>query len=63
MIVCLSADSRARVDQMVSKAVAAGGTTPNDSKDYWFMYQIGFQDLDGHLWEVMHMEPGAAGQS
>jgi len=59
-IVALSMDSRAKVDEMVAKAVAAGATTPNESKDYGFMYQHGYQDLDGHLWEVFYMEPGAA---
>jgi uncharacterized protein len=49
VIVCLSADSRAKVDEMVGKAVAVGGTTPNESKDYGFMCQHGFQGLGGHL--------------
>jgi uncharacterized protein len=57
VIVCLSLDSREKVDEMVSKAVAAGGTTPNQSKDHGFMYQHGFQDMDGHLWELIYMEP------
>jgi len=63
VIVCVSADSRAKVDELVAEAVAAGGTTPMDSKDYGFMYQHGFQDLDGHLWELIYMKPGAANQS
>lgn len=62
VIVCLSVASRAKVDEMVGKAVAAGATTPNPSKDYGFMYQHGFQDLDGHLWELIYMEPSPAGQ-
>jgi predicted lactoylglutathione lyase len=62
VIVCLSLDSREKVDEMVSKAVAAGGTTPNQSKDHGFMYQHGFQDLDGHLWELIYMEPGTTTQ-
>jgi len=53
VLVCISADSRERINEMVSKAVAAGGTTPNRSKDYGFMYQHGFQDLDGHFWELI----------
>ncbi len=61
VIVCLSADSRARVDELVGKAVAAGARTPNASKDYGFMYQHGYQDLDGHLWGLIYMEPDAAG--
>ncbi len=59
VLVCLSLDSRAEVDDMVSKVLAAGGTTPNPPKDYGFMYQHGYQDLDGHLWELVYMEPGA----
>lgn len=63
VLVCLSCESRARVDELAAKAVAAGGTAPNASKDYGFMYQHGFQDLDGHLWELVYMEPTAKGQA
>jgi len=56
-IICLSADSKEDVDDMVRKAVAAGGTTPNNKQDHGFMYGWGFQDPDGHLWEVMWMDP------
>lgn len=62
VLVALSCDSRASVDEMVGNAVAAGGTTPMEAKDMGFMYQHGFQDLDGHLWEVFHMDPDAAPQ-
>jgi predicted lactoylglutathione lyase len=62
VIVCLSCESRARVDELVGKAVAAGATTPAESKDYGFMYQHGFEDLDGHLWELMHMDAASADQ-
>ncbi|MBD9437739.1 VOC family protein [Pseudoxanthomonas sp. PXM03] len=58
MILCLSAESRAAVDSMVDKALAAGGSEPMEAKDYGFMYQRSFQDLDGHLWEVVHMDEG-----
>jgi predicted lactoylglutathione lyase len=47
---------------MVGKAVAAGGTTIADPKDYGFMYHHGFQDLDGHIWELIYMEPSAVRQ-
>jgi predicted lactoylglutathione lyase len=57
VLVCLSCDSRAEVDGMVQKAVA-GGTTYNDPQDHGFMYGHGFQDLDGHIWELIYMEPG-----
>ncbi|OLP18493.1 extradiol dioxygenase [Leptolyngbya sp. 'hensonii'] len=63
VLVCLSSESRAAVDDMVRKAVAAGGTTYNEPQDYGFMYGHGFQDLDGHIWETMYMEPSAIDQS
>jgi predicted lactoylglutathione lyase len=44
---------------MVRKAVAAGGTTYNEPQDHGFMYGHGFQDLDGHIWELIFMEPSA----
>lgn len=56
VLVCLSCESRDKVNDMVRKAVAAGGTTYTESKDYGFMYQHGFQDLDGHIWELIYME-------
>ena len=56
VIVCLSRESRDEVDLMVSQARAAGAKTPNPAVDHGNMYQHGFEDLDGHLWEVMHME-------
>lgn len=59
VLLCLSAESRARVDEMVSRAVAAGAATPNKPSDHGFMYQHGFEDLDGHIWEIMFMEPSA----
>jgi len=59
VLVCLSLGSRNEVDEMIRKAVAAGGTTYNDPQDHGFMYGHGFQDLDGHIWEFIHMEPGA----
>jgi predicted lactoylglutathione lyase len=62
-IVCLSVASRAEVDGMVAKAVGAGGAVPNEPKDYGFMYGHGFEDLDGHLWEVMYMDAKSAHRS
>jgi uncharacterized protein len=56
MILCLSVDSREEVQALVAKAVAAGGTSPLDANDHGFMYQHGFQDLDGHVWEVMYLD-------
>ena len=57
VLVALSFDSRAEVDAIVRKAVAAGGTTYNEPQDHGFMYAHGFQDPDGHIWEVFYMDP------
>ena len=62
VLVCLSCHSRAEVDAMVANAVAAGGCTYSEPQDHGFMYAHGFQDPDGHIWELMHMDPGALGQ-
>ena len=63
VLVCLSSNSREDVDETVRKAIDAGGSTYNEPQDYGFMYGHGFQDLDGHIWELIHMEPGASCQS
>ena len=55
VLLALSADSRAAVDALVDKAIAAGAREPRPTQDLAFMYQRGFEDLDGHLWEVFHM--------
>jgi predicted lactoylglutathione lyase len=62
VLVCLTIENREQVDEMVRKAVAAGGTTYNQAQDYGFMYGHGFQDLEGHIWELIYMEPEAINQ-
>jgi predicted lactoylglutathione lyase len=62
VIVSLSAESREKVAEMIRKAVAAGGTTYNEPQDYGFMIQHGFQDLDGHIWEIVWMDPTTINQ-
>jgi predicted lactoylglutathione lyase len=59
-IICLSAESKEAVDEMIKKAVDAGGNTYKEPQDHGFMYGHGYQDLDGHLWEVAWMDPNAA---
>jgi uncharacterized protein len=61
-ILAISAESREAVDELVQKALAAGGRPSNDSMDYGFMYTASFQDPDGHLWEVLWMDPAALEQ-
>ncbi|HEX6648904.1 MAG TPA: VOC family protein [Pyrinomonadaceae bacterium] len=57
VLVCLSCDSRAKVDELVAKAIAAGGRAPRAPQDQGFMYGHGFEDLDGHMWELIYMQP------
>lgn len=56
-LIALSCESRSRVDELVKLAVAGGATTPQPAVDHGFMYQHGFHDLDGHVWEVCWMAP------
>ena len=55
-LLALSCNSRAEVDEMVKKAVEAGGSHALDPQDHGFMYGWSFYDLDGHHWEVMWMD-------
>ena len=55
VLLCLSCDSRAEVDDLVKKALAGGGIAPRPPQDHGFMYGHGFEDIDGHTWELMHM--------
>ena len=59
VLICLSCASRDEVDDLVKKALAAGGTAPMPAQDHGFMYGHGFTDLDGHMWELMYMDPAA----
>jgi predicted lactoylglutathione lyase len=64
VLICLSSDSRQDVDATVDKAAAAGGKIdPGPKQDYGFMYGRSFEDPDGHIWEVMWMDPAAAQQA
>lgn len=57
VLVCISRESRTDVDNMVKNAVAAGGTIPRPAQDHGFMYAHAFEDLDGHIWELVYMAP------
>lgn len=61
-IIALSADSKEKVDDMIRKAIEAGGSAPDKAQDQGWMYGHGFQDLDGHLWEVLWMDPATINQ-
>jgi len=61
VLICLSSDSRENVDKAVERAVASGGTAdPSPKQDYGVMYGRSVADPDGHIWEIMWMDPAAA---
>lgn len=55
VLTCVSCDSKAQVDDLVARARAAGGQVPRQPQDHGFMYSHGYEDLDGHTWELVHM--------
>ncbi|MFI8340167.1 VOC family protein [Streptomyces sp. NPDC085639] len=57
VLICLSAESRTAVDELVDGALAAGATEPRPAQDHGVMYGRAFDDLDGHTWEIMWMDP------
>jgi len=59
MTIALAFDSRDTVDELVNKAVSLGGKALGRPEDYGFMYQWAFQDLDGHIWAISHMNSNA----
>jgi len=62
VILCFSAESRNQVDEIVNKALLSGGKSLNEPQDHGAMYIWGFEDLDGHLWEVAYMDENAMNQ-
>jgi predicted lactoylglutathione lyase len=59
-IVALSLESRDEVNRIVNLAIANGGSKYNEPQDHGFMFQWGFEDPDGHIWEYFWMDPAAA---
>ena len=59
VLVALSADSKDRVNTLVDAALKAGATEARDTMDYGFMFGRSFNDLDGHIWEIIWMDPSA----
>jgi predicted lactoylglutathione lyase len=55
VIVALSAESREKVDQMISRVIEAGGRESRESQDHGWMYGRSFEDINGHMWEIIHM--------
>lgn len=59
VLVSLSADSRDDVARICETAFAAGARRYKEPDDHGFMYGWGFEDLDGHIWEYVWMDPAA----
>jgi predicted lactoylglutathione lyase len=57
VLVCLTCPTREHVDDLVGKAVAGGASIPRPPQDHGFMYGHAYQDLDGHIWELIAMTP------
>ena len=62
-IVALSVKSKGEVDEIVNKALDAGGKPFNEAIDHGFMYGWSFQDIDGHLWEIFYMDESGFNQN
>ena len=60
VINALGVESKEKVDEITQKAFAAGATMANEKYDYGWMYGASFHDLDGHMWEVMYVDPAGA---
>ena len=59
VLTALSFDSRDQVDKLVDTALKAGATKAREPEDHGFMYCRSFNDLDGHIWEIFHMDMAA----
>jgi uncharacterized protein len=59
VIVALSTESREKVDQMINKVIEAGGKEHRKPQDHGWMYGRSFEDINGHLWEVIYMDKNA----
>ena len=62
VLIALDSESREEVEELVKKAVAAGGSVYADAQDHGWMYQHGFADPDGHQWEFVYMDESAVPQ-
>jgi len=56
VILALSANNREQVDNMITKAIEAGGKEYMKSQDYGWMYHRSFEDINGHIWELVYMD-------
>jgi uncharacterized protein len=59
VIVALSVEGRENVDQMMNRAIEYGGKESREPQDHGWMYGRSFEDIDGHLWEIIYMDKSA----
>ena len=59
VLLAIDVNSRKEVDEMIKKAVEAGGSTYMDPQDHGWMYGHSFADPDGHQWEILYMDESA----
>ena len=59
VLIALSMESKDKVNELVDNAIKAGGSEARDPMDYGFMFGRSFNDLDGHIWEMIWMDPAA----
>jgi uncharacterized protein len=57
VLICLSLESKAKVNEVVDTALSAGAVEARPALDYGFMFGRSFHDLDGHIWEIIWMDP------
>ena len=58
VLLALHVDGKNQVDEMIAKAIKAGGAEPRQAQDHGWMYGRSFEDINGHIWEVFHMDMG-----
>ncbi|HLC66443.1 MAG TPA: glyoxalase/bleomycin resistance/extradiol dioxygenase family protein, partial [Candidatus Nanoarchaeia archaeon] len=56
VLLAVSVESKAEVDDFLSKGLAAGGKEPRKAQDHGWMYGRSLEDLDGHIWEIFFMD-------
>ncbi len=59
VIIALSAESKEKVDQMIKNAIESGGIESRETQDYGWMYGRSFEDINGHIWEIIYMDENA----
>ena len=61
VMLALSCDSKDEVNRFTETAGKNGGIADvNPVQDHGFMFSRSYTDLDGHIWEVMWMDPAVA---